>query len=325
MTFIDRLGYIPMGSRIYQSSRPQLPLFAAMVKSYVDTTGNISFAIEASDFIEQEFNYWITNHVISVNGYNLYIYGDQSTGPRPESYSEDVALAKNFTTSEEQENNFFSELKASSESGSDSSSRWYIKESTNEGDITDLNIRSIIPVDLNAVLYWDAKIIAQFSLNNGDTVKSDQYESIAQDILDAIEAVLWNEDAGVWLDYDLINNIPRNYFTPTNLAPLWTMAFDVQKKTQISQSVLNYLTEENIESYVGGIPITKYQSGLSWDYPVVWPPLQYMVIKGLINLNESDTTGLAQRLTNTYIYSNYKAFYDDEVMFDKVHLLFYIV
>lgn len=319
-TIIDRFGFIPIGGRVYHSTRAQAPLFAAMVKSYVDATGKSSFAYESIEFIEQEFNYWITTRAITVNGYELYSYGDESSGPRPESYREDVLLAKSFTTSEALADEFYSELKAASESGFDSSSRWFINGLTNDGDITDLHIRQIVPVELNAFLYCNAKIIAEFCLNSGDTKKAAEYESKAEQILIAIEAVLWNEESGVWLDYDLTNNIPRNYFTPTNLAPLWAMAYNVTKKSQIATSIMSYLAAQNIESYDGGVPSTLKTTGGQFDFPNVWPHQQYIIIKGLLHLDETETTKLAQRLTEKFIFSSYKAFYDDGVMYDKVNL-----
>lgn len=315
---IDTYGFIPNGGRVYYSQRSEPPLFAGMCKSYVDATNDTAFAIEAVVRLEKEYLYWETNRTINVKGYDMFIYGDQSSGPRPEFYREDVTLARNFSGIELAQEDLYAELRAGDESGMDFSSRWFINEDSNEGDLTDLHVRQIVPVDLNAILYWNAKIIAEFSSLNGDGQKAAQYNDKAQLILEAIQAVLWNAELGIWLDFDLINNIPRNFFTPTNLAPLWTMAYDVQNKQQIATSVLNYLSTENIEMYDGGIPATKYQSGQQWDFPNVWPPLQYIVIKGLNNLQEPETSSLAQRLADKYIYSNFKAYYDEGVMYEKV-------
>lgn len=42
--------------------------------------------------------------------------------------------------------------------------------------------------------------------------------------------VLWLDDVGVWLDYDILSDKERDYFYPTNLSPLWTGCYDMADK-----------------------------------------------------------------------------------------------
>lgn len=181
-SIVDRYGFIPNGGRIYYSMRSQPPLLAPMVKTFVDTTGNKQFAISSVDVLAREFDYWMTNHTVMVKGHKMAIYGDKSSGPRPESYREDVETGKDFATDEEREDHY-SELKAGAESGMDFSSRWFIKNGTNEGDLTNLKTRSIVPVELNAILYWNAKIISEFYGYKGDTDRQIEYFKYAEDFL----------------------------------------------------------------------------------------------------------------------------------------------
>ena len=50
--------------------------------------------------------------------------------------------------------------------------------------------------------------------------------------------VLWVDEVGAWLDYDLINKKERDYFFPTNMAPLWTGCYDESKKDYIVGKVM---------------------------------------------------------------------------------------
>lgn len=96
--------------------------------------------------------------------------------------------------------------------------------------------------------------------------------SIKNDIVfhfQGIESVLWNEDDGIWYDYDLINNKPRPYFVPTNFAPLWTGAFNQADKQQLSIRIMDYINRTGIDLFPGGVPNTLTQSGEQWDYPNV--------------------------------------------------------
>lgn len=85
---------------------------------------------------------------------------------------------------------------------------------------------------------------------------------------------MWHEDIGAWLDYDIINNKRRDYFCASNLFPLWTKAYHLEKEEKIAESVLNYIEKTGIDVYPGGVPNTLEATNEQWDFPNVWPPLQ---------------------------------------------------
>lgn len=57
----------------------------------------------------------------------MFTFGTGGTGPRPESYREDVEAAEEFETEAEREE-FFYHMKAGAESGWDYSTRWFINK-----------------------------------------------------------------------------------------------------------------------------------------------------------------------------------------------------
>lgn len=183
-SIVVRFGFIPNGGRIYYSMRSQPPLLAPMVKSYVDQTKDMEFAVKSVEVLALELDYWLTNHTVSVKGHKMAVYGDKSSGPRPESYREDIETASVFKTNEEKEEHY-SELKAAAESGMDFSSRWFINENGgNNGTLANLKTRYIVPVELNAILYWNAKIIAEFYAYAGNDTKKDEYLKISKQFMD---------------------------------------------------------------------------------------------------------------------------------------------
>lgn len=182
LSIIDRYGFIPNGGRIYYSKRSQPPLLPAMIKAYVEVTGDDKFAIDSIKTLEHEFQFWMNNHTLEIKGHFLATYGDKSSGPRPESYREDITTSSIFEN-EEQRQEHYAELKAAAESGMDFSSRWFINANgTNEGSLKDIKTRSIIPVELNAILFWNANIIAEFAEKAGDLVKAAEYQKKAREI-----------------------------------------------------------------------------------------------------------------------------------------------
>jgi alpha,alpha-trehalase len=161
---VDQLGYIPNGNRTYFTGRSQPPFYSSMVNLLSKAKAGITGSKEEEVLIkylpqlEKEYSFWMRGvsqlHPgnISVNrvalmpdGSVLNHYWDDSDSPRPESYREDVELAKNV----KDKKSLFRNIRAACESGWDFSSRWFKRE----GDFTSIHTAEIIPVDLNCLLY----------------------------------------------------------------------------------------------------------------------------------------------------------------------------
>lgn len=317
LSIIDRFGFIPNGGRLYYLERSQPPLLTAAVKSYVDGTNDVAFLNTALPTLEREFEFFLNNRMVNVSGYSLATYSHKSKGPRPESYSEDYERAESLPTEAERED-LYAELKAGAESGMDFSSRWFIKNGTNEGTLDDIKCRSIVPVELNAILFWNAKILAEFNLKANNPSKAAEFEAKAQEIYEAVQAVLWNEEAGTWLDYDLLNEKSRDYFVPTNLSPLWVGCFNTSNKAHIAAKTLAYVERTGIDQFPGGVPNTLMAAEEQWDYPNVWAPMQYIAVEALRALNDTKANKMALSWTSRWVLSNYIAFNRTHAMYEKV-------
>lgn len=319
LSIIQRYGFIPNGGRIYYSMRSQPPLLCGMVKSYVDATNDTKFAMDSVETLEREFQFFMNNYVTEVNNHQLATYGYKSSGPRPESYREDVLSAAIFQR-EEDKQDYYCELKAAAESGMDFSSRWFIKDGTNAGNLTDLKCRSIVAVELNAILYWNALIIAEFyGYRNdiGSIAKKEEYLAKADELKKAINAVLWDEQEGAWFDYDLINKKLRKYFTPTNLSPLWVGCYDREDK-ELPKRILAYIDRLQLDRYPGGVPNTLQNTNEQWDFPNVWAPMQHMLVMGLDSLDNAEAKELAFSWAQRWVRGNYLTYNKTHSMFEKV-------
>ena len=321
LSIVDRYGMIPNGGRVYYQQRSHPPLLIPMFESYLEASDDLPFLEEYIDILEKEFQFWMSNHTKAVEKdgvtYTLATYGDFSKGPRPESYREDVNSAQWLQT-EDDKNEFYSELKAAAESGWDFSTRWFINANGSaSGNLTNTKIRHIIPVDLNAMLCWNAQLLSKFHDRLNDSVKSERYKAIAEEWKEAIDKVLWHDEVGSWLDYDLLNNVKRDYFFPTNLSPLWTGAYYSDRKDYYVSNILKYLDKTNIKVNIGGIPATLFHSGEQWDYPNAWPPLQYMVIFGLESTGDVHAQKVAYDWAEKWVRSNFEAYTTSNAMFEK--------
>ncbi|CAI6359608.1 unnamed protein product [Macrosiphum euphorbiae] len=188
------------------------------------------------------------------------------------------------------------------------------------GNITHTKTRSIVPVELNALIFWNAKILSDFYRELNNTIKALEYEVIATEWKDAVNAVLWNEEVGAWLDFDLLNQKKRNYFYPTNISPLWTGCYDRNRTDYFVTRILKYLKENEVLTTSGGVPTTLMETDQQWDQPNAWPPLQYIMVMSLQNTDNEDAKVMAAKIASKWLCTNFVAYYGDKKykMYEKV-------
>jgi len=290
-----------------------------MVKAYVEVTRDEKYAIKSLPLLETEYDTFISKHSVQVKGKTMYQYRDSSAGPRPEAYREDLESVARIQSPVSREV-MYTELKSASESGMEFSSRWFVTaDGSNEGSLRDTKTSAIVPVELNAIVFRSGKILAEFNRKAGNTQKADEYQDKACALVKAIRDNLWNAQAGIWLDYDLVNNKPRNYFCCTNFAPLWARAFPLVDTDKVSKGVMQYIRTNNLDEQYGGVPYTlNKESGQKWDYPNVFPPMMFLVVEGLDNLGTPQAKAMSKRWAHRWVKSNYAAYKYESFMFEKV-------
>ncbi|CAB3253901.1 unnamed protein product [Arctia plantaginis] len=317
---LNRIGHIPNGSRWYYQERSQPPLLSAMMAIYYKYTNDTEFIKDNIESLEKEISYFLDNKLISVTkdntDYNLLRYNAPSKGPRPESYREDYEAAEKLDESERTD--FFIELKSAAESGWDFSSRWFISEDgSNEGSLTDIKIRNIVPVDLNAIFTGVLQNTANFHGLLGNTRKAARYAELAEQWRTAIQAVLWNEKEGIWFDYDIKSKLHRKYFYPSNFAPLWQGAVRHELVILNGPRVVRYLQDSGALKFPGSIPTSLDNTGEQWDFPNVWPPTVSIVVNALEAINTKKSQQLAVQVAQKFVRSCQKGFSQYKQMFEK--------
>lgn len=114
--------------------------------------------------------------------------------------------------------------------------------------------------------------MTEFYKELGDSEKAMKFELIASEWLEAVSQVLWHDEIGVWLDYDMMNHIKRDYFYPTNIAPLWTMCYHRENTTHYVSKVpppININAHQTLKN-------TQFYTNIWIEYPRpdgLWPPL----------------------------------------------------
>ena len=287
---IDSWGHIPNGNRTYYLSRSQPPFFAFMVELLAQHDGNDALKKYLPQMLK-EYSYWMegvetlqpgqqNKRVVKLDdGTILNRYWDERDSPRPESWVEDIATAKSNPNRPATE--IYRDLRSAAASGWDFSSRWM----DNPNQLGTLRTTSIVPVDLNALMYKMEKMISLASKAAGDDAKAAQYDGFANARQKGIEKYLWNDKEGWYADYDLKSHKVRNQLTAAALFPLYVNAAAKDRTSKVATATQAHLLQP------GGLATTSVKSGQQWDAPNGWAPLQWVAATGLQNYGQ-DTVAM---------------------------------
>nr|XP_053607357.1 uncharacterized protein LOC128673501 [Plodia interpunctella] len=321
MELVEKVGHIPNGSRWYYQQRSQPPLLTAMVAAYFEQTSDTEFLANKIDILEKEIKYWLDTQIVAFEKdgrtYTLLRYYAPSEGPRPESYYEDYTNAQKFET-EDRKREFYVDLKSAAESGWDFSSRWFIEQDgSNDGDLTMIHTKDLIPVDLNAIFANALNNMAYFKAVLKRPNEAAHWGYLARQWRSSIEDVLWDEEGGVWFDYDMSHKKHRKYFFASNIAPLWMGAIEDSFLEKHAHRVVKYLRNSKGLDYPGGIPASLNYTKEQWDFPNAWPPLVSIVVNALEMIGTEEAQKLAFDVAQTWVRACHKGFTEHKQMFEK--------
>jgi alpha,alpha-trehalase len=299
-SLVDRYGFIPNGNRVYYLNRSQPPLLTFCVDAYFAATKDLEFVAKIMPFLEKEMEFFMKNKLIQQDGWKSYLFQFKcvATGPRPESYREDVESAEHIECLLEKQR-LWGDIAAAAESGRDFSIRWFGNEGPAANKMGSMRTSAIVPVELNSIICGNLKIFSQFYTLMGQPAKAQI--AYAQFILmrEAIHQVFWNETHGCWFDFDLAKNKQIELFFDTNLFPMFT---GCSHESLDGTKIVQYLTVNGILNYSGGIPTSLIASAQQWDFPSGWAPMNHMIISGLATIGQTE---LAKTLAAKWVNRNY--------------------
>ncbi|KAG1759295.1 glycoside hydrolase family 37 protein [Suillus occidentalis] len=293
MDEIEGFGFIPNGGRIYYLNRSQPPLFIHMVYDYVNVTGDTSILQRALPLAEAELAWWANNRTIE--SYMMAHYAVNNTAPRPESYLTDYLVIHDPTLStpltDSQAAELYSELASGAETTWDYSSRFEAIPQLGNPGLRSLNVKNNIPICLNSILYR-ARILLSELYGTSNATASSTHLQVAAGIRAGILDLLWDPAKLAFYDFNLTSNARNDIFTAATFYPVWNGI--IPNEILASQSnAFGYFAAVNlvVNKYNGTVPVTFIDwTGLQWDAPNSWPPLQYIIMQALRTIPSNLTT-----------------------------------
>ncbi|XP_076064089.1 trehalase-like [Oratosquilla oratoria] len=321
---VNQYGYVPNGGRKYLLNRTQPPYLIPMVQLYLQATEDQEFLKNSIDTLEKEFEFWRKHRSkhVTVKGitYFIFQYKTDGFGPRPEFYFEDFKSSIHLNKTDKLR--YYSDLNSAGESGWDLSSRWFIENDKRTGRVKDIKTTSIIPVCLNSLMGYNARIMAQFYSQLGNVEKSNMYNRMAKSINVTVSRLFWNDEEGIWLDYNMETAAHQTGFYLSNFMPLWTETYGQEREpAYVVGRVLNYLEQNQVNKFHGGVPASLFRSNETWDLPNGFAPLQHILILGLEKAGKHDPQAkdLALNLASRWILNNFNTYHNSTPpsMFEK--------
>ena len=157
-------------------------------------------------------------------------------------------------------------------------------------------------VDLNSLLYKYEVDFSQliktyfngtFINNKGQKYTNEYWLNLAKIRKKKINALLWDEEKGLYFDYNFKDKLRTNFISATAFYPLWANLCSLQQAKLLIKNVLPLLTCKG-----GIVSTTKKSRGevseenpqRQWDYPFGWAPHQMMIWRGLLQYGYYDET-----------------------------------
>ena len=277
-------------------------------------------------------NYTLNHYAVSNNQprpesfYEDYVTAENQTYFNEEGQQFNFSRSLNAT----EKAKLYANLASGAESGWDYSTRWLKNPSDAINDdsfpLRSLNTMDILPVDLNSILYYNEITIADFHRRTGNFSAARAWAAIAANRSEAMTTLLWSAEHYSYFDYNLTSHaqnvytLADNTSTPLALSgaptgqqvgfqisqfyPFWTGAAPESIKSDPSAMRRVYArVEELLNTRDGGIAATNLISGQQWDEPNVWPPLQYILIQGLLNTPLDVSEDDNEATTEDYVWT----------------------
>jgi len=208
------------------------------------------------------------------------------------------------------------------ESGWDFTSRFYNR------------CNEFLPIDLNSMLYKYEIDFAKISEYIGDKKESDKWIERSNSRKALINKYLWNESDGFFFDHNYKHNRQSNFLSLAGFVPLWAGLATKEQAEKMVKKLKYFETKSGLvitakeslapKADLSDVPI-RYRVAVQnllnpkqWDYPYVWPPVEYLVVTGLLKYGYFEE---AKRIMQSSLSAWSKIFEKHNTFFEKRNAL----
>jgi alpha,alpha-trehalase len=130
------------------------------------------------------------------------------------------------------------------------------------------------PVCLNGLLYKTETDMEGIAALLADKQSAALWHQRAEKRKELIQKLLWNQQRGLFFDYDFVEGKQSTYEYATTFYPLWAgLATPEQARSLVKNLPLF--------EQAGGLAMSTKETGVQWDYPYGWAPIHLLAVEGL--------------------------------------------
>jgi len=318
---IEHYGKILNANRTYYLSRSQPPFLTQMILNVYRKRPNIAWLRKTVPAIEKYYSFWTAEpHLTKATGLSRYYdFGD---GPAPEVLSgerddkgrnhydlvkdyyrthkiTDYDLSQYYDKEKDQLTDlFYKGDRSMRESGFDPSNRF--------GPFN-IDITHYDPACLNSLLYLMETDMAEISKILGRLREGRVWATRAEQRRRSINRFMWDEQDGLYYDYNFIGKQLRRYPFVTTFYPLWVGIAD---RRQAARIVANLDRFER----PGGLLTSTNVSGSQCVVSIGWAPTEMIAIQGLRRYGYNKE---ADRITTNFLSMILKEFIQHNTIVEK--------
>ncbi len=285
---VEHYGRVLNANRTYYLTRSQPPFLSEMVLAVYGATKDLVWLARVLPAVEAYYQTWIEEpHLEEASGLSRYFALGE--GPAPEVVAgerdergrthydrvrdyyrthavTDYPLEEFYDRAHDRLTPlFYKGDRSMRESGFDPSNRF--------GQFG-VDIIHYLPVCLNALLYRMEVELADMATLLGHAQKAATFLDRAKSRRRAIDALLWDEQTGLYLDFDFQTGRRRFYPFATTFYPLWAGLASPHQAKRVHDNLGRF-------ERPGGLMTSTFVSGCQWDAPYGWAPLQLLAVEGL--------------------------------------------
>lgn len=234
LALLRKFGYVPASNLRSETGYSALPMLPWMVRDIYRATGDKEWLRRHLNDVVKEFNYWTTKPHTTPTGLFRFVAGENGNGSA-------------------QDNTF-------AESGWANSVRFD-------------DPRNYNPVDLNAILYRNAKII--FDLQVEAEGSGDQRLLAKSDQIKKISEMFWDEASRFYYDNNFVEKKLSAAKSLAGYMPLFVEMAPEERAHDLQKGLRDFAAPGGLFPTVNG------KGSSAWERPHLPSPYLYFVIKGL--------------------------------------------
>ena len=167
------------------------------------------------------------------------------------------------------------------------------------------------PVCLNSLLFKTERDLEEMSRQLGKISDAIEWQRMAEARRHSVQEYLWDEEHGLFFDYDFDNAKQSTYRYATTFYPLWAgLATDAQARAVVKNL--------GVFERAGGIAMSVQETEGQWDYPFGWAPIQLLAVEGMRRYGHNVE---ADRVSTEFLSTVLENFERDKTIREKYNVV----